>query len=177
MDDLSGRLSGPTQLSTDGWVPYRDAVRGALGPDVDYGQIVKVFGGKPEDESKRKYSPKPVTGVSRHTISGAPDEGLISTSYVERHNLTIRMQVKRFARLGNAFSKKVENHWCAVALYTTWFNWCRPHSSLGTLTTPAMAAGLAERPLDIEFLVELLEARELAKVRKRGSYKRHTRTV
>ena len=174
MGDLADRLDGPTLLSTDGLVVYEDAVRGAFGPGVDYGQIVKVFGGAKVDESKRKNSPKPITGLTKRTISGEPDEDLVSTSYVERQNLTMRMSIKRFARLGNAFSKKVENHLHAVSLYTAWYNFCRPHSSLGLLTTPAMAAGLAERPLDLEFLVELVEARELELVRNRGPYKRRT---
>lgn len=172
LGDLAERLEGRIQLSTDGHVAYPDAVRAVFGEDVDYGQIVKDFAGGSvsPDPSKQRYSPGPLIGLWKRTISRVPDEDMISTSYIERSNLTLRMGVKRYTRLSNAFSKRVYNHWCATVLFMTHYNFCRPHVSLGRLRTPAMAAGLTKRPLDMDFLVEMIEARELAAVRKRGPY-------
>ena len=170
MGDLADRLATLKQLTTDGYASYLDAVPAAFGTDIDYAMLVKTFRGSEIDEEKRRYSPEPLKGLRKMTVFGAPDEDRISTSHIERSNLTLRMSVRRFTRLTNAFSKKVQNHWYSVALFTTWYNFCRPHMSLGTLVTPAMAAGLADRPLDIGMIVDQVEDRELAAVRHRGPY-------
>ena len=145
MNDLRFRLANRVQLTTDGHKAYLDAVDGAFGGDVDYAQLIKVYNGKDE-----------VTGVNRTVLSGSPDPSLISTSYMERHNLTTRMSVRRFTRLTNAFSKKVRNHELMLALYLTHYNFCKSHKSLGE--TPAMAAGLTEFPMTVDWLVGLTEA-------------------
>ena len=144
MGDLSSRLASLKQLTTDGYPAYLDAVAAAFGKDVNYAMLIKDFRGSEIDEEKRRYSPEPMVGMRKMTVFGSPDEDLVSTSYVERHNLTMRMSMRRFTRLTNGFSKKIQHHWYAVALHTTFYNFCRPHMSLGTLVTPAMAAGLAE---------------------------------
>ena len=117
-------------------------------------QLVKQYG--PAVEEQRRYSPAVCTGATKKPISGRPDLDSISTSIVERHNLTTRMSVRRFTRLTNAFSKKIENHQHAVALFTVWYNWCRPHKSLQG-DTPAMAAGLADQPYELAWIVDLIE--------------------
>lgn len=170
MGDLAGRLATLRQLTTDGYAPYLDAVPAAFGTDIDYAILTKAFHGSEIDEDKRKYSPGPIKGLRKLTVFGSPELDRVSTSYVERSNLTLRMSVRRFTRLTNAFSKKVQNHWYSVALYTTWYNFCRPHGSLGTLVTPAMAAGLADRTFDISMILDRIEERELAAVRFRGPY-------
>ena len=145
MHDLRSRLSGRVQITTDGWKAYMDAVEGSFGRDVDYAQLIKVYDKRDE-----------VTGVNRTVLSGSPDPSLISTSYMERHNLTTRMSVRRYTRLTNAFSKKVRNHELMLALYFVYYNFCRSHKTLGK--TPAMASGLAEFPMNVDWLVDLAEA-------------------
>ena len=172
MGDLADRLATLKQLTTDGYAPYLDAVPAAFGTDIDYSMLTKAFKGSQVDEEKRKYSPEPLQGLRKMTVFGDPDEDRISTSHIERSNLTLRMSVRRFTRLTNAFSKKVQNHWYSVSLFTTWYNFCRPHGSLGTLVTPAMAAGLAERPLDIVFVADRIDERELEDVQSRGPYRK-----
>ena len=143
MDDVRERLASRVQLSTDGHRAYLEAVEGAFGGDVDYAQVVKLYGQPPEEE-QRRYSPARCIGVRKTTVVGHPQEADISTSHIERHNLTTRMSLRRFTRLTNAFSKKIENHGHALALYFVFYNFLRPHSSLGG-KTPAEAAGLAEK--------------------------------
>ena len=157
MDDLRSRLANRVQLTTDGHRAYLEAVEGAFGSDVDYAQLVKVYGTAPAEE-QRRYSPAVCLGATKTPVTGSPDPDSISTSIVERHNLTTRMSVRRFTRLTNAFSKKIENHHHAVALYTTWYNWLRGHKSLKG-ETPAMAAGLADQPMEWDRLVGLIEQR------------------
>ena len=158
MDDLRSRLAHRVQLSTDGHKPYLEAVEGAFGGNVDYAQLVKLYG-QPEDE--RRYSPVQCIGVTKTAIVGNPDMETASTSYVERQNLTMRMSMRRFTRLTNAFSKKLANHCHALALYFAWYNFCRPHKTLSTSypTTPAMAAGLADYPRGLEWIVGLMDER------------------
>ena len=168
MDDLRSRLANRVQLSTDGYKAYLGAVEGAFGGYVDYAQLVKLYGQAPEEE-RRRYSPARCIGVRKIEVVGRPDMTELSTSYVERHNLTMRMSMRRYTRLTNAFSKKVENHCHAAALYTVWYNFCRPHKSLGG-DTPAMAAGLAEHPYGLGWIVDMVEARA-PKSAPRGPYK------
>ena len=170
MDDLRARLAHRVQLTTDGHRAYFEAVEGAFGGYVDYAQLVKVYGSAPIEE-RRRYSPPSFNGSKKIPITGDPEQSEISTSHVERHNLTMRMSMRRFTRLTNAFSKRVECHAHAVALYTVWYNFCRQHKSLGK--TPAMAAGLADYAYGLDWIVERVDA--LApKPGPRGPYKRKT---
>ena len=166
MDDLRSRLANRVQLSTDGHRAYLVAIEGAFGGDVDYAQLVKVYG--QPDESDRRYSPSYCVGTRKVPVAGNPNMDEVSTSYVERHNLTMRMSMRRFTRLTNAFSKKLENHYHAQAFYFTYYNWVRLHKSLGN-RTPAQAAGLAECAFDMRWIVGLIDAR--APKPKRGPYK------
>ena len=133
---------------------YLTAIEEAFGADIDYGMIVKVYGHS-QEENQTRYSPAEVTSCAKEVISGSPDMNLISTSYVERQNLTMRMGIRRFTRLTNGFSKKVENHMHAVALHYMHYNFVRIHKSLRC--TPAMAAGVTEHLWEIEDIVALLD--------------------
>jgi IS1 family transposase len=156
MDDLASRLNNRVQLTTDGHKAYLQAIEGAFGSEIDYAQLVKLFGAAPESR-KGRYSPAECTGIKKTPKIGNPKEKYVSTSYAERQNLTMRMHMRRFTRLTNAFSKKYESHCHMVALYTVWYNYIRKHTSLKT--TPAVAAGLTEKPLGFDFIVGLVEAR------------------
>ena len=155
INDLASRLANRVQLTSDGHAPYLQAVEGAFGADVDYAQLVKIYGSSPES-AKGRYSPAECTGMKKTRIEGEPDEKHISTSYIERSNLTMRMHNRRFTRLTNAFSKKFESHVQMVALYTVFYNWTRIHKTLRV--TPAMAAGLADRVWDMTDIVALMDA-------------------
>ena len=173
MDDMRARLANRVQITTDGLKSYLEAVEGAFGGDVDYAQLIKLYGPSPT-EDQRRYSPVEWVGSRREKITGNPDWDAISTSYVERQNLTMRMGMRRFTRLTNAFSKKLENHCHMLALYFVHYNFCRPHTTLnkqsgGYKTTPAMAAGLTERVYDMAWLVGLVNANQ-PKPAKRGPY-------
>ena len=144
------------------------AVEGAFGADVDYAQLVKIYGASPES-AKGRYSPAECSGIKKTRIEGEPDDKHVSTSYVERSNLTMRMHMRRFTRLTNAFSKKIENHAHAVALHFVYYNFCRIHSKLRV--TPAMAAGISTRLWEVSDIVALLDAAE-AKPAKRGIYRK-----
>ena len=126
MDDLRARLANRVQLTSDGHKAYLEAVEGAFGADVDYGMLVKIYGASP-DSAKGRYSPADCTGARKERIEGNPDPKHISTSYSERQNLTMRMHMRRFTRLTNAFSKKIENHAYAVALHLMYYNFVRVH--------------------------------------------------
>ncbi len=155
IEDLAGRLANRVQLTTDGHKPYLTAVDRAFGEEIDYAMLVKIYGTDPEGE--KRYSPAQCIGARVAPIIGEPDPKHISTSYVERSNLSIRMGTRRFTRLTNAFSKKVENHAAAVALFFMYYNFGRKHQTLGT--TPAVAAGIADHIWGIDEIVGLLDER------------------
>jgi len=152
--DLKDRLANRTQLTTDGYRVYLNAVEDAFGADVDYAMLVKIYGKSSETETR--YSPAECIGCQRQVITGSPDPLHISTSYVERQNLTMRMQMRRFTRLTNGFSKKIENLIAAVALHYMQYNYCRIHSALRV--TPAMEAGLTDHVWSLEELAALLDS-------------------
>ncbi len=165
MQDLAGRLSGRIQLTTDGLKAYISAVEEAFAGDVDFAQLQKVYGPMPEGD-QRRYSPAECLGCQKTAVVGNPDAKHVSTSYVERQNLTMRMSMRRFTRLTNGFSKKVENHAAAVALHFAYYNFCRSHMSLGKGEdgkgrTPAMAAGVEARRWEIADLIALLPDAEV----------------
>lgn len=156
MDDLCGRLDHRVQLTTDGLKAYLEAVEGAFGGDIDYAQLVKMYGNEGKAKThEKKYSPAECTGIKKRTIEGDPEERDISTSYVERQNLTMRMSMRRFTRLTNAFSKKIENHAHSVALHFMHYNFCRIHMTLET--TPAVAAGVTDRIHTLDDIVRLVD--------------------
>ena len=158
MDDLRGRLANRVQLTTDGHKAYLEGVEGAFGGDVDYAMLVKLYGGPTGEQGhERKYSPTECTGTIKRRIEGRPDVAHVSTSRVERNNLTMRMGMRRFTRLTNAFSKKLENHLHMLSLYFVHYNFCRVHKSLRT--SPAMAAGVDEKLRDVAWIVGLIDAR------------------
>jgi hypothetical protein len=168
MMDVSSRLANRVQLTSDGHKAYLVAVENAFGDDVDYAQLVKLYGSAP-DAAKGRYSPAECTGIKKNRIQGRPDPAHVSTSYVERQNLTMRMHMRRFTRLTNGFSKKIENHVNAVALHFAYYNFVRIHKTLRT--TPAMAAGVTDKLWEMSDLVAVLEATEKAP-NKRGPYKK-----
>jgi IS1 family transposase len=169
MDDLRGRLANRVQLTTDGHKAYLSAVEEAFGADIDYGMLVKLYGAPAAAvEAARRYSPAECVGARKDTITGDPDPKHISTSYTERHNLTMRMSMRRFTRLANAFSKRVENHCHQLALYFVFYNFVRIHKTLRM--TPAMATGVSDRLWDMSDIVALIDAREQAP-KPRGPYK------
>jgi IS1 family transposase len=151
IEDLSARLTSRIQLTGDGYRLYVDAVESAFGGNVDYAQLVKIYGASPDGQ--RRYSPADCIGARKDKISGSPDAGHVSTSYVERQNLTMRMSMRRFTRLTNAFSKKAENHGHAVALHFMYYNFGRIHKTLRI--TPAMAAGVSDHVWSSEEIATL----------------------
>ncbi len=167
--DVADRLANRVQLTSDGHRAYLGAVEDAFGGDVDYAQLVKLYGAAP-DSFKGRYSPAECTGIIKTRIEGSPDPKHVSTSYVERQNLTMRMHNRRFTRLTNAFSKKVENHAHSVALFSTYYNFVRVHKTLRM--SPAMAAGVSKRLWEVSDIVALVEAAETVKPAKRGPYKK-----
>lgn len=159
MDDLRSRLDNRVQLTTDGHKAYLEAVEGAFGGDVDYAQLIKLYGDVSES-GKGRYSPADCTGIKKNRIEGQPDMKHVSTSYVERQNLNMRMGMRRFTRLTNAFSKKLENHFHALALYFMFYNFVRIHKTLKV--TPAMAAKVTDRLWSMEDIAEAIDARSAA---------------
>src|SRR4051794_7928920 len=166
MRDLASRVRHRVQLTTDGHRPYLLAVRGAFEDNVDYAMLVKIYG-SPTREDQRRSSPPVCLGQDKQPIIGNPRAEDISTSYIERQNLTMRMSMRRFTRLTNAFSKKVENLTAAVSLHFFHYNFCRVHKTLGT--TPAVAAVVTDHVWKLKDLIGLLEGAEAMPVR-RGSY-------
>lgn len=153
MEDCSSRIRGRVQVTTDGHKAYLEAVEGAFGMDADYAMLQKIYGA-PTDAEQRRYSPAKCIGADMKVISGNPDPKHVSTSYVERQNLTMRMSMRRFTRLTNGFSKKIENHIAAIALYFMYYNFCRVHQTLRV--TPAMEAGISDHVWSVDELVALL---------------------
>jgi IS1 family transposase len=160
MQDVASRISNRIQLTTDGHRVYAEAVEDAFGADIDYAMLVKIYGASGENPDSR-YSPATCIGCRTGVLAGTPDPDHISTSFVERSNLSMRMGMRRFTRLTNGFSKKVENHGHMVALYFMHYNFCRVHGSLRV--TPAMEAGLADHVWSLEELVSLLETEAVTK--------------
>jgi IS1 family transposase len=158
MKDLQGRLANRVQLTTDGHASYLQAVDATFGHDIDFAQLVKIYGESPEAE--KRYSPAKCLGAKKNEITGDPDKKHISTSYIERQNLTMRMHMRRFTRLTNGFSKKLENHIAAISLHFMYYNFVRVHQTLRV--TPAMAAGVTDRLWEIADIVRLMDEREAA---------------
>lgn len=167
MDDLRGRLANRVQLTTDGHRAYLYAVEEAFGADVDYAMLVKLYGEAPQTEAR--YSPAECIGARKETITGNPDKKHVSTSHVERSNLSLRMHNRRFTRLTNAHSKKFANHCHMIALYTVWYNYARINSAVKC--APAMAAGISTRLWDMADIVALIDA-AAAPAKPRGPYKK-----
>jgi IS1 family transposase len=166
VNDVAGRITARVQITSDGLPVYKRAIVNRFGGrgsamGTDYAQLVKVFGGTNEPDGARRYSPAKLIRVEKHVVMGSPAPEHISTSMVERQNLHMRMSMRRFTRLTNAFSKKLEFHLYAIALHYTYSNYCRVHSTLtraaGKPTTPAMAAGLADKVWSIDDLLSLLQ--------------------
>jgi len=166
-DDLASRLANRVQITTDGHKAYLEAIEGSFGAAVDYAMLVKVYG--PSLEGEKRYSPAECIGAVKHRIEGNPDPKHVSTSFAERQNLTLRMQDRRFTRLTNAFSKKLENHALSVALHYMHYNFCRIHKTLRI--TPAMAAGVTDHVWDVADIVSMIEAAEPLPA-KRGPYQK-----
>jgi IS1 family transposase len=160
MQDCADRIIGRPQITTDSLKAYPDAIEAAFGADVDYAQLHKIYGAS--DEPQTRYSPATCIGADMKVISGDPDPNHVSTSYVERQNHTMRMSMRRFTRLTNGFSKKLDNHCYMVDLYFMHYNFCRIHKTLRV--TPAMEAGIADHVWSIEELVSLLDAKNLTNV-------------
>jgi IS1 family transposase len=153
IEDLEGRLASRIQLTSDGHRAYLEAVESTFGADIDYAQLVKLYGTGGSDSPERKYSPNVCLGARPTVVTGSPDMAHVSTSYVERQNLTMRMSMRRFTRLTNAFSKKAENHGHAVALHFMYYNFGRIHKTLRI--TPAMAAGVSDHVWSLEEIAAL----------------------
>lgn len=169
---MASRLAGLRQLTTDGLKAYVEAVEGAFGRDIDFAQLVKIYGTEGQTKSDaRRYSPSEFTGAEKTVKMGNPDMQHVSTSHVERQNLTMRMSMRRFTRLTNGFSKKVENLEHMVALHFMHYNFVCIHKSLHT--TPAMAAGVSDRLCSIADIAALVHE-PVAK--KRGNYKDKSRS-
>jgi IS1 family transposase len=167
MYGAANRLKNRVKLTTDGHKAYLIAVDRAFDNDIDFAQLVKMYGGSEgTNDQEKKYGPAECTGTKKTRITGDPNPKFVSTSYVERQNLSMRMHMRRFTRLTNAFSKKIENHCHALSLYFVYYNFCKIHSSLSV--TPAMQAGLMKRVMTIEDIANLVQV-EAPKAR--GKYK------
>ncbi|MEM6553169.1 MAG: IS1 family transposase [Planctomycetota bacterium] len=158
MYDIADRVESKMQLTSDGHGAYLDAVEDAFGDNIDYAQLIKIYGAERPDAAR--YSPPVCNGTRKNVVIGDPDKAHVSTSYVERQNLTLRMSNRRFTRLTNAFSKKLENHCHSIALHYLHYNFMRKHMTLKT--TPAVAAGIASRRMTMLEFVEMLEKEEAA---------------
>jgi len=168
--DVKARIDGRFQLTSDGHAAYRLAAREVFkDAEIDWAQLVKVYGAPTGEGAERRYSPGDVTGIKKRRRSGSPDPAHISTSFVERQNLTMRMHMRRFTRLTNGFSKKIENHVNAISLHFAYYNFVRIHKTLRM--SPAMAAGVTDKLWSMADLVAVLEASEEAP-KKRGPYKK-----
>lgn len=168
VDDVASRLASRVQMTTDGHRAYLEAFEGAFGCDVDYAELVKIYGAAPES-AKGRCSPAECTGAKKERVEGNPDMAHVST-YVERQNLTMRMHMRRFTRFTNGFSKKFENYLHMVALYTVFYNFCKIHKTLRV--TPAMEAGLTATICEFAWIGELIDARA-PNSGPRGPYKKN----
>ena len=157
MEDVASRVASRVQITTDGHRAYLEAVEGAFGMDCDYAVLIKLYGN--DQGPQTRYSPGEFVGTETKIVMGNPDRKHISTSFVERQNLTMRMSMRRFTRLTNGFSKKIQNHEAAIALHFMYYNFCRVHKTLRV--TPAMEAGIASHIWEIEELVSLLERKSI----------------
>jgi IS1 family transposase len=174
LDDLAPRIAGRVQLTTDGLRAYLDRVESAFAANVDYAMLVKIYGPAEGSAQERRYSPGECCGAEKTVISGTPDPKHISTSCVERSNLTMRMGMRRFTRLTNGFSKKLEQHENALAIYFMHYNFVRIHQTLRV--SPAMAAGVTDKLWSLDDVVALIEEREAAP-KKRGPYKKRASQI
>jgi IS1 family transposase len=170
MHDVAARLRYRVQLTTDGHAAYLEAIRDAFANRIDYAQLIKIYGDSPSTRGSGRYSPPPCTGIRARTVSGLPNPDHVSTSYSERQNLTMRMSMRRFTRLTNGFSKKLENHIHALALYFVHYNFCRIHKSLRT--SPAMAAGISDRLWSLEDVISKIDEMAPPSL-PRGPYRKH----
>ena len=168
MSDLASRLSERVQLTSDGYGCYINAVEKAFGGAIDYAMLVKIYGD--DSNAQKRYSPAPFINAEKRTMAGNPEVKHISTSFVERQNLTMRMGMRRFTRLTNGFSKKIDNLAHAVALHFMHYNFVRIHKTLKT--TPALEAGVTNKLWSMADIVELIDAKEALKDRTRGTYKK-----
>src|SRR4051812_3714643 len=157
--DLRTRVKGRPQITTDGHRPYIQGMAATFGDDIDYAQLVKLFGQETGSSPEKRYSPAVCIGTRKHVISGAPDPDHVNTSFAERQNLTMRMSMRRYTRLTNAFSKKFQNQAYMLAIYFVHYNWMRKHKTLGT--TPAIAAGLTPNQMTMADIVQLIDSREM----------------
>lgn len=156
INDLASRLDGRVQLTSDGHKAYVTAIEGAFGGDIDYAQIIKIYGNEGATKNDaRRYSPAVCTGSEKRRVTGNPDMEKVSTSYVERQNLTMRMHMRRFTRLTNGFSKKLENHMHSISLYFMYYNFCKIHKTLRV--TPAMEAGITDYVWDLEDVIMMAD--------------------
>jgi len=153
IDDLASRLAHRVQLTTDGHKAYLQAIEDSFGSEIDYAQLIKLYGN--DVESEKRYSPAECTGAIKEIVQGNPDPAHISTSYVERQNLTMRMSMRRFTRLTNGFTKKIENHCHALALYFMLYNFVRIHKTLRV--TPAMEAGVTDKLWSMEDILNIID--------------------
>ncbi len=168
--DLADRLANKVQLTTDGHKPYLEAVESAFGGEIDYAQLVKIYGGSQTKQEQIKYSPVDCLGCKKVVVTGNPKGSDVSTSFIERQNLTMRMSMRRFTRLTNGFSKKVENHAHAIALHYMHYNFVRMHKTLRC--TPAMAANVTSKLWSIEDIIEMAMPYLEKAPAKRGPYKK-----
>lgn len=157
--DMADRIDGRFQLTSDGLAAYLDAISDAFGDGIDYAMLIKVYGASRPEHAR--YSPAECTGTQKRSVIGNPNKALVSTSYVERQNLTVRMQNRRFTRLTNAFSKSLANHMHSVALHYFHYNFIRKHLTIKT--TPAVMAGIADHKWTMEEFIEMLEREEVAR--------------
>ncbi len=170
ISDLASRLANKVQLTTDGHKPYLEAVESAFGGDIEYAQLVKIYGGSQTKQEQIKYSLAECLGCKKVVVTGDPLLKDVSTSFIERQNLTMRMSMRRFTRLTNGFSKKVENHAHAIALHYMYYNFVRIHKTLRC--TPAMAANVTSRLWSIEDIIEMAMPYLEKAPSKRGPYKK-----
>ncbi len=167
IEDMASRITNRIQLTSDDHKAYLEAVEGAFGADIDYAMLIKLYGNAPESFTGR-YSPADCMGIKKTKTEGKPNMAHVSTSYVERQNLTMRMHNRRFTRLTNAFSKKFESHAHMVAIYAVWYNWIHIHKTLRV--TPAMAAGISETVMTWSDIVEAMDSDQ--PTQKPGPYKK-----